>query len=61
MNNIDAKIVAEVLSTADGDCVACAYDLAKKMQKYYYEYDWIKLVRDAGNWNDPLYDRNFSS
>ena len=52
MTEQEAQQVATVLATADDGCWPCASDLAGEMVKVFPDYDWKRLVRVAGGWED---------
>lgn len=42
----EARVVASVLTAADGGCGPCFDDLSKRMKKAFPEYDWWQLGKD---------------
>ncbi len=47
MNDEEARKIASVLITADGECYVCAQKLAEEMQRVFPQFEWYSLVKGA--------------
>ena len=55
----EARIVAAVVATADGECHVCAAHQTEQLIKLLPEHDWLALVARAGDWEPELLKENF--
>jgi hypothetical protein len=57
MTEEESRIIAHVLSTADGRCPVCVGNLAERMQEQFPSFDWKKLVKEQDELHDKLLEQ----